>query len=301
VDRPRVIPTLLVLAGPTAAGKSATGLAIAETWGGVVLSADAMQVYRGLDIGTASPSPRERARVRHLGIDVVEPTERFSAADFVRLGDEALALGRPVVVVGGTALYIQALIRGLAPTPPMDPALRARLEALPDPHAALALVDAPLAARLHPNDRKRVIRGLEVHAQSGRRLSDLQAEHAAAPDRVRAVGLWLDRTDLYERIDQRVHDMIAAGYLDEVRRLLDAGVPRDARPMQSLGYRHLCEHLLDGLDLDEAIRRTQRDTRHFARKQRTWRRHLDFDEVWDDHALAAHDAAIRAFGPAEPG
>ena len=294
-------PRVLILAGPTAAGKSGVGLAIAETWGGVLLSADAMQVYRGMDIGTASPTAAERARVPHFGVDVVDPTDRFSAADFVRLGDVAIETGRPVVVVGGTALYIRSLLRGLAPTPEVDPALRARLEQLADPHAALAAVDPVLAERLHPNDRKRIVRGLEVHAQTGRPLSELQAEHAAAPDRLRAVGLWLDRHDLDERIDQRVHDMVARGYVAEVRRLLASGVPRVARPMQSLGYRHLCDHLLDGLDLDEAIRRTQRDTRRFARKQRTWKRHLGFEEAWEAHGAAAHRAATLAFGPIEPG
>ena len=219
----------------------------------------------------------------------------------MRLGDAAIALGRPVVVVGGTALYVRALIRGLAPTPQVDPVLRERLESLDDPHAALAIVDPALAARLHPNDRTRIVRGLEVHAQTGRPLSELQAEHAAAPDRVQAVGLWLDREDLYERIDSRVHAMIAAGYVAEVQRLLDAGVPRDAAPMRALGYRHLVEHLLDGLGLGEATRRIQRDTRRFARKQRTWKRHLGFVEVWDDHAPAVLRAAHQAFGPPQSG
>jgi len=291
-----------VLTGPTAAGKSAVGLAVARAWGGVILSADAMQVYRGLDIGTASPTAAERVQVPHLAVDVVGPLDRFSAADFVRWGDRALALGRPVVVVGGTALYIRALIRGLAPTPRVDPALRDRLAALDDPHAALAQVDPPLAARLHPNDRKRILRGLEVWHQAGRRLSDLQAEHAAGPDRLEAVGLWLDRDDLDARIDARVGAMVEAGYVDEVRALLAAGVPRDARPMQSLGYRHLCEHLLDGLPLHEALRRTRRDTRRFARKQRTWRKQLGFPRVGEAARAAAFEAARRAFGPPpEPG
>ena len=294
-------PHILVLAGPTAAGKSAAALAVAEAYGAVLLSADAMQVFIGMDIGTASPSPEERARVPHLGVDVVQPTERFSAADFIRIGDEALATGRPVIAVGGTALYLRALVRGLAPTPEVDPEVRAAVEALADPHAELERVDPPLAARLHPNDRKRIVRGLEVHRQTGRTLSSLQAEHAATPDRVRVTGVWLDRADLDARIDERVHRMLDAGYLDEVRALLDRGVPRDARPMRTLGYRHLCDHLLDALELDEALRRTARDTRRFARKQRTWRRHLGFPEVRAEHEQAAFAAARRAFGPISAG
>jgi len=291
VSRPRV----LVLAGPTAAGKSEAALAVAERIDGVILSADAMQVYRGMDIGTASPSAQERARVPHLGVDVVEPTQRFSAADFIALGDQALATGRPVIVVGGTALYIRALLRGLAPTPQVNAELRARVEGIDDLHGALRRVDPELAARLHPNDRKRLVRGLEVYEQTGRTLSAIQAEHEAMPDRVHAVGLWLDRADLHARIDARVGHMVQAGYLDEVRALLERGVPRSARPMRTLGYRHLCEHLLDGLDLDEALRRTRRDTRRFARKQRTWRRHLALPEVRCEHVLAALAAAERAF------
>ncbi len=294
MSRPRVV----VLAGPTAAGKSAAGLAVCEAIGGILLSADAMQVYRGMDIGTASPDSEERARVPHLGIDVADPTDRFSAADFIALGDEALATGRPVVVVGGTALYIRALVRGLAPTPDVQPEIRARIEAIDDLHAALRAVDPVLAARLHANDRKRLVRGLEVFEQTGRRLSELQAEHEATADRVEVFGLWLDRADLDARIDARVGQMVEAGYLDEVRALLDAGVPRSARPMQTLGYRHLCDHLLDGLDLDEALRRTRRDTRRFARKQRTWRRHLALPEVRCEHVQAALSTARRAFDAA---
>ncbi|MBW1881798.1 MAG: tRNA (adenosine(37)-N6)-dimethylallyltransferase MiaA, partial [Deltaproteobacteria bacterium] len=160
-------PSVLVIAGPTAAGKTAAALVVAEGVGGVVLSADAMQVYRYLDIGTAKATPEERARVPHRGIDVVDPDQPFDAADFVALGDEVLAEGRPVVVAGGTSMYIQALVRGLVPTPPVDPDLRAEIETLEDPHAELARVDPALAARLHPNDRVRVVRGLEVHRATG--------------------------------------------------------------------------------------------------------------------------------------
>lgn len=288
-------PTVLVLAGPTAAGKSAAAMEVAERHGALLLSADAMQVYRHMDVGTAKPTAEEQARVPHRGIDLVEPDEPFDAGDFVRVADAALAEGRPVVVAGGTSLYLRAMIRGLVKTPPVDPDLRAALEALPDPHAALSEVDPPLAARLHPNDRVRIVRGLEVFEATGRRLSELQAEHAAQADRVHAVGLWLDREDLRARIDARLGDMMAQGYLDEVRGLLER-YPRDLPPMQSLGYRHLAEHLAGEVSLDEAVRRTARDTWHLARKQRNWMRILGFPRVLDRHDPAARDLARRAFG-----
>lgn len=274
---------VLILAGPTAAGKTAASLEVAERYGAVILSADAMQVYRGMDIGTAKATVTERARVPHYGIDVCDPDEPFDAASFVELADGLLEAGERVVVAGGTSLYLKALVRGLVPTPSVDPALRAELEALPDPHRALAEVDPVLASRLHPHDRVRIVRGLEVFRASGQRLSELHDAHARAPDRVRAVGLWLDRDDLDARVDARVHLMIDAGYLDEVRRLLDAGWTRDIKPMRSLGYRHLCAHLLDGLPLAEAIERTQRDTRRFARRQRTWMRGLGYRRILPDH------------------
>jgi tRNA dimethylallyltransferase len=179
-----------------------------------------------------------------------------------------------IVVAGGTTLYVRAFLRGLVETPAVDPALRARFAALPDPHRALTEVDPALAARLDPRDKVRVIRGLEVHAQTGRALSQLHEAHASAPDRWPSVVRWLDRPDLDERIDRRVVEMRGRGFTGEVEALLDAGYGRELKPMRSLGYRHLCDHLLDDLDLDEAFRRTARDTRRLARKQRTWMRGL---------------------------
>lgn len=290
------VPRALVISGPTASGKSALALRVAQTLGGVILSADAMQVYRGMSIGTASPSAQERALVPHLGVDVVEPTEPFSAGDFLVLADRAFSMGRPVIVVGGTSLYLRALVRGLAETPPIPDAIRERVASLDAPHHELTQVDPVLAARLHPHDLQRVRRGLEVYFATGEPLSALQATHAAQPDRVRTLGLWLDREDLDARIDARVLQMIEAGYVDEVRILLDSGVPRDARPMRSLGYRHLCDHLLDALPLPEAIRRTQRDTRRFARKQRTWRKHLGYSEASDDPLEQALAMAAALWG-----
>ncbi|MCB9678512.1 MAG: tRNA (adenosine(37)-N6)-dimethylallyltransferase MiaA [Alphaproteobacteria bacterium] len=262
-----------VVAGPTATGKTALALAVAEATGAVIVSADAMQVYRGMDIGTAKATPEEQARVPHLGIDVVDPDEAFDAADFVRLAESAIRAHGRVVVCGGTSLYVRSLRRGLVETPEPDPAVRERLAALDDPYGQLCRVDPALAARLHPNDHVRILRGLEVFEATGRRLSDLHAAHEAEPDRVELSGFWLDRDDLDARIDGRVLAMMDAGYLDEVSGLL-ARYDRGVKPMRSLGYRHLADHLLDGVPLDEAVRRTQRDTRRFARKQRTWQKHV---------------------------
>ena len=285
----------LIIAGPTAAGKSATAMQLAKEFDAVILSADAMQVYRGMDIGTASPTAEEQKDVTHYGINCINPDERFSAAAFMRLGHEVLQRHERVIVVGGTSMYLRALVRGLVPTPDVDPDLRSRLERADDLHAQLVQLDPPLASRLHPNDRLRLIRGIEVALAGGPTLSELQAEHAARPDLVSYEGVWIDRTDLYERIDSRVLTMMSSGYLEEVRTLLDRGYGPDLKSMQTLGYRHLCEHLLQGLPIDEAIRRTQRDTRHFSRKQRNWRKQLGLVDAGDTPILAARHAATRLF------
>lgn len=290
---------VLVLAGPTASGKTDAALAVAEVWGATIVSADAMQVYRGMDIGTAKVDAATRARVPHVGIDVVEPNEPFDAAMFADLATAAIGAGGPVVVAGGTSLYLRGLTRGLVATPPADAELRRQLEELPDPHAALAEVDPVLAARLHPNDRLRIVRGLEVFRLTNRPLSSLHAAHELEADRVDAVGLWIDRPDLDARIEARVFAMVAAGYVEEVRGLLERGFDRWLKPMQSLGYRHLCEHVLDGLPLDEAIRRTLRDTRRFAKKQRNWLKVLGYPRVDEDPRGAALAAAAEAFSDAE--
>lgn len=275
----------LVLLGPTGAGKSDVALRLAERYGATVVSMDAMQVYRGMDIGTAKLPAADRARVPHRCIDVRDPDQPFTAADFVA---EADAVQGPMILCGGTTFYFRAWERGLVPAPPVDPALRAELEALPDPHRLLAEVDPALAARLHPHDRVRVIRGLEVWRATGRRLSDLHAEAPRARRPCEVV--WLDRDDLYEALDRRVLGMMAAGYLDEVAGLLAAGWSRALKPMRSLGYLHLAAHLAGELELEEAVRRTQRDTRHLARKQRMFLRNAGYVPGGDPE-----EAARRAF------
>jgi tRNA dimethylallyltransferase len=269
---------VLVLGGPTAAGKTDAALEIARRFEAVIVSADAMQVYRGMDIGTGKATAEQRALVPHFGLDLVEPDMPFDAAAFVGLADEVIAAHPRVVVAGGTSLYLRALLVGLVETPSIDPELRQRLEALPDPHAELQKVDPALASRLHPHDRVRIVRGLEVFHQTGQRLSELHDEHKTQGERLAHRGLWLDRgvDELDERIERRVGQMLEQGYVQEVQSLLAAGYHRELKPMLSLGYRHLCDHVLDGLPLEEAARRTVRDTRRFARKQRTWNRTLGF-------------------------
>lgn len=286
---------LLVIGGPTAAGKTAAALHVACLWGADLVSADAMQVYRGLDIGTAKPPPYVLRRYPHRALDVRDPDQPFSVTDFLAEVEAASQESERVVVVGGTPFYLAALIRPLTPLPPADPALRARLETLPDPHAALSELDPVTAGRLHPNDRVRVLRALEVFHLAGRPMSALFAE-----DRREARALavaWLDRPvpELDARIEARLQRMMERGYLDEVRALLAAGYKCDLKPMRSLGYKHLADHLLDGLPLEEAVRRTARDTRRLARKQRTWARGMGWSPT--DRA-GALQLAEQVFGPA---
>jgi tRNA dimethylallyltransferase len=280
----------LVLAGVTASGKSTLAVTIAQEFGAAIVSMDAMQVYRGMDIGTAKLPPHERGGVVHHAIDIRDPDEAFTARDWVDLAE---AVAQPVVLVGGTTFYLRAYLRGLVETPPVDPALRAELEALPDPWSRLREIDPLLAARLHPNDRVRVIRGLEVHALGGRPLGEL---HAADVGQERDVELlWIDHPGAYARVDARVLAMMSAGYLDEVSSLLGHGYGRDCKPMKSLGYAHLAAHLAGELELDEAVRRTQRDTRTLARKQRMFARARAWAATSAEDLDVARRAAERAF------
>jgi tRNA dimethylallyltransferase len=288
---------VLCLGGPTATGKTAAAIEVARRWSVELVSADAMQVYRGMDVGTAKPPPAVLAEFPHHAIDIRDPHESYSAADFASDTDAVIALGRPVVVVGGTGFYFRALLHGLVAAPPADPALRAELEQKEDLHAELAKVDPVLAARLHPNDRVRLIRGLEVYRLSGQTLSSLHASDTNAP-RHASVRVLLDRDDVAQRIDGRVLEMMSQGYLAEVQGLLDQGVSPDAKPMRSLGYRWLTAHLTQGLSLDEAVRLTQRDTRRFARKQRGMFRSVGgFETIAGGDLDAVLRAAERAFGP----
>lgn len=280
VERGR--PRLLVVAGPTASGKTALAIALAERLGGEIVSADSQQLYRGLEVGTAKPTAAERAAVPHHLLDVVEPGEGMDAARFVALADAAIAdvaaRGRVPIVAGGTGLYVRALLHGVVDAPGRDPALRTRLEdeaarlGRPALHARLAAVDPEAAARIRPNDLVRVVRGLEI-AAGGARPSELFAAHAFQPDRYPAVIFALDppREALHARIDARVVTMFEAGLLAETAALLArAGGALPAR--LPIGYAEAAALLRGEVSREEAIRRVQVAHRRYARRQVIWLR-----------------------------
>ncbi len=278
------VAPILAIVGPTASGKSAWGLALAERLGGEIISADSGQVYRGLDIGTAKPSPADRARVPHHCLDHGDPRQRYHLARFVREATAALAdiraRGRRPLVVGGTGQYVWALLEGwTVPEVAPDEALRAALQARvghDGPHALhadLAAVDPVAAARIDPRNVRRVIRALEVYRATGRPIS---AWHdARAPLEALIVAPDLDRAALDARIAARVEAMFAAGLVEEVAGLLAAGVPPEAPGFDTIGYREVLAHLAGRLSREEAIAAVQRATHRLARRQRMWFRHDD--------------------------
>jgi tRNA dimethylallyltransferase len=292
------------LTGQTASGKSAVALALAARAGAEILALDSMTLYRGMDIGTAKPTRAERAAVPHHLIDVLDPWEHASVAEYrawaIAAVADVRARGKVPLFVGGTPMYLKALLRGLFEGPPADAGLRAKLEAEADSagdaalHARLAALDAPTAARLHPNDRRRVIRALEVHALTGRRLSDLQREHDRPAAGARVVALVRERADRVDRIDRRVDAMFAAGFVDETRRLQAGPRPIHRVPAQGVGYAEVLDHLAGRSSLDQAIERTKIRTRQFARRQATWFRGLAEVHPWPLEPDADVDATAAA-------
>jgi tRNA dimethylallyltransferase len=269
-----------VILGPTAVGKTDVAIRLAERWGGEIISADSSAVYRGLDIGSAKPTPDEQRRVRFHLIDVADPTEVFTAARFRELALQAIAdiqaRGKRVLIVGGTGLYLRVLLHGfsLAP-PPADPEVRARWKAevervgAPALHARLQQIDPIAAARIHPNDAVRITRALEVYEMTGVPISQWQRRAEAELPAIK-VGLTMPREQLYARIDQRVDKMIAQGMLQEVQTLLQNGYNPEQPALKGLGYRHLIGYLQGRVSWDEAVRLWKRDTRRFAKRQMTW-------------------------------
>ena len=271
----------LAIVGATCTGKSRLALALALRLDGELINADALQVYRGLDRGTAKPDAAARAAVPHHLLDILDPRQRFSAGEFARRAraaiEEIAARGRVPIVVGGSGLYLRALSRGLAAVPAVPEAVREALrgrletEGLAVLRAELEALDPVTAGRVPPADRQRTLRALEVLAATGHPLSRWH-DDAPPEDRldVLCVGLTLPRTLLYDRIASRAHAMLRGGWLDEIGDLLREGVPDSAPAFQAIGYRQLLRHLRGGCSLEEAMADTIRATRQYAKRQQTW-------------------------------
>ncbi len=263
-------------------GKTGFAIDLARRFKGEIVGADSMQIYRRMDIGTAKPTASEQAAVCHHMVDIVDPQEDFDAAEYGRRAHACVTrlIQNNILpfVVGGTGLYIKALIYGLAEAAPSNEKIRTRLKAELNQngaramHERLSLVDAESARRIHPNDAMRILRALEVFRITGRPLSSHHHEHGFLRPSLDAlrIGLTLPRPALYARIDQRVDAMLAQGFADEVKTLLASGLDFRLKAMQSLGYRHMAAFLLGRLDWDEAVRTLKRDHRRYAKRQLTW-------------------------------
>lgn len=307
-------PRIVIICGPTASGKTGFAIELGERIGGEVVGADSLQVYRYLDIGTAKPTAEERARVPHHLVGVLDPDQPFNAALYKEMADEAigdiLARGRVPLVVGGTGLYMRVLVRGIFNAPKPNELLRSRLKKELDAygveqlHNRLLQVDPDLAEKVEHHDRNRIIRGLEIFEQTGIPLSEHQRAHDFHGPSYEAmqIGLKIDRPCLYERIAQRTVAMIDAGLLEECKSLLERGFGRDLKPMQSLGYRQICECLAGEKTLEKAIHDIARETKHYAKRQLTWFR-KDPDIHWvetpTDH-LDSIAADVRRYLGGEP-
>jgi tRNA dimethylallyltransferase len=279
-------PNCWYLTGPTASGKTTVGLELAERLNAEIISLDSMAIYRGMNVGTAKPTREQRARVPHHLIDIRDPTERFSVTDYLAAASTAIAdIGsrdKQVLFVGGTPLYLKALLRGMFEGPPGDEGFRREvlreaeqvgLEAL---HARLQQVDPLSAARLHPRDVRRIVRALEVYTMTGEPIShhQLQFDEGTPADQCRVFVLDWPRKTLHQRINARVARMYASGLVEEVRGLLDRYGALSQTAAQAVGYREVQRHLRERTTLDETIRMTEARTRQFAKRQLTWFRSL---------------------------
>lgn len=276
----------IFITGPTASGKTAVGVALAKMLGAEVISMDSMALYHGMNVGTAKPSPEEQAGVPHHLLDVIEPEDEFSVAQYVEAAETVVSelreRGVQPLFVGGTPLYLKALLRGLFEGPPADWEWRNKLSAEAESHepqwlhAKLASVDAASAARLHPNDTRRLIRALEVYEKTGQPISCWQQQFDRGRPAAECSVYWLDWPPdvLAARIEQRVDEMFAGGLVDEVTQLTKPGRTLSHTATQALGYREVLEHLAGGPALPETIELVKTHTRQFAKRQRTWFRGL---------------------------
>jgi tRNA dimethylallyltransferase len=273
---------LVIVAGPTASGKTELAVRLAGRFDGEIVNADSMQLYRGMEIGTAKPSLEVRRMVPHHLLDILEPDQPFSASDFRQEAVKVIAdihrRGKRVFVAGGTGLYIKALLHGLVDSSGGDESLREELEEVARTRGneallrQLAEVDPESASRLHPNDRVRIIRALEVYRLSGSPISRFRSEHSFGGDYYRAIkfGIRVEREELYRRINNRVERMLEDGLVEEVRALMARGCHAGAKTMRAIGYKEIYAFLTGACSLDEAVRLIKQNTRHYAKRQETW-------------------------------
>ncbi len=308
-------PRLIVIQGPTAVGKSSLAVALAAQVGGQIISADSLQVYRYMDIGTAKPSLAQRKEITHHLIDLLDPDEAFNAGAFGEKAGEIIARlhekNIPIFIVGGTGLYIRALLGGICPSPPADEELRRQYLREQKQFGSDYLYDQlrrldPLAAgHLSAADHPRIIRALEVFQKSGRSIREQQQSHGFATKRYECLklGIVTDRDLLYRQIDLRVDEMIASGLVEEVTGLLTRGYPPTLKTMQSLGYRHIVGYLQGRWSLQEARETMKRDTRRYAKRQLTWFRRdeeIKWFEPQDREEIAGEiDRFLSPIGKAE--
>ena len=273
---------IILLSGPTAVGKTELALEIALRLGTEIVNADSMQVYRHMDIGTAKPGAKERALVPHHLLDVADPDESFDAARYAELArpviETLLDRGKIPLIVGGTGLYLKILTKGICPGAPGSQEVKKQLiremeeQGLPKLHEELLRVDPDAGRRIHPHDRQRIVRALEVFRLTGSPLSLRQSQHRFNERIYRSIKIFLyrERNVLYERINRRVRQMIDEGLLEEVRRLMERGYGPELKPMQSLGYKQMAAYLRGELAWDSAVSEMQRATRQYAKRQLTW-------------------------------
>lgn len=302
---------VLAVVGPTASGKTALAIDLALRLDTEIISADSMQIYRGMEIGTGAPSAEERARVPHHFIGIRDPDEPFSAGEFqrqARLIVESLsARGKPAIVVGGSGLYVRALIDGLFEGPPKDAGLREHLHAEAQQHGVAQLYerlryfDPDYARTILPNDLRRIVRALEVFELTGTPLSEHHRRHRERIQPLAAVQVALDwpRDALYRRIDARVDRMVSAGFVEEVRRLLERGYGPHLLRLRSLGYREFIAYLNGAQTLEQAVAATKQTTRRFAKRQLTWFRpdkRIHWLPATEDRPASSYvEAALRLF------
>lgn len=279
---------IIAVVGPTASGKGALSVYLAQHLGAEIISMDSMKVYRGLDIGAAKPSREDQEKIPHHLLDITDPDEDFTAADFVRLADKAinaiLANQKQAILCGGAGFYLKALLFGLYSSPPSDDSIRQELREAADKgddlYKRLKETDPLSAKSIHPNDTYRIIRALEVHIITGKPLSEIKDAHSAEPRyEATIIAPVMEREALYSRIEKRADKMLETGLVDEVKALKEKGYGRELKPFLNMGYKYIWAHVEGEMSIEDAMDLLKRDTRRYAKRQLTWFRNQS-DVLW---------------------